>query len=68
MFVCMCNGITDRQIEAAIDEGAATLEELTAVLGVASGCGTCAAYTRRILERTLETHPYPHPRSLPRAA
>jgi bacterioferritin-associated ferredoxin len=54
MFVCVCNGITDRQIEAAIDAGATSLEDLTTALGVASGCGTCAAFTRQLLSRALE--------------
>lgn len=54
MFVCVCNGITHRQIEEAIDRGASSLEELTAALGVASGCGTCAAFTRQLLTKALE--------------
>ena len=51
MFVCVCNGITERQIREAIDNGARSLPELTAALGVAAGCGTCADYTRFLLER-----------------
>ena len=53
MFVCVCNGITDRQIAEAIDAGASSLEELTIALGVASGCGTCAEYTRQLLRKAL---------------
>jgi bacterioferritin-associated ferredoxin len=54
MFVCVCNGITHRQIEEAIDRGAASLEELTAQLGVAAGCGNCAAFTRQYLSNALQ--------------
>jgi bacterioferritin-associated ferredoxin len=54
MFVCVCNGITHRQVEEAIDAGAHSLEDLTVALGVASGCGTCAAFTRELLLRALE--------------
>ena len=54
MFVCVCNGITDRQVEEAIDAGARSLEDLSATLGVAAGCGTCAAFTRQFLSKALE--------------
>ena len=36
MYVCICNGITDKQIRAAVAEGATSLEQLEARLGVAS--------------------------------
>jgi bacterioferritin-associated ferredoxin len=54
MFICVCNGITDRQVEEAIDAGARSLEDLNAALGVASGCGTCAGFTRQLLTKALE--------------
>jgi bacterioferritin-associated ferredoxin len=50
VFVCVCNGVTERQIREAIDCGASSLPELTAVLGVAAGCGACAHHTRCMLE------------------
>ena len=50
MFVCLCNGITERQIREEIGRGATSLPELTAALGIASGCGTCAQYARQLLE------------------
>jgi bacterioferritin-associated ferredoxin len=53
MFVCVCNGITQRQVEEAIDAGADSLEALTIALGVAAGCGTCAAFTRELLMHAL---------------
>jgi bacterioferritin-associated ferredoxin len=49
MFVCVCNGVTERQIEKAIEQGATSLPELTSVLGIAAGCGTCADYARQML-------------------
>lgn len=52
MFVCVCNGITERQVREAIDQGADSLPALTACLGVASGCGTCAEYTVRLLDQS----------------
>jgi bacterioferritin-associated ferredoxin len=41
MYVCVCHGITDRQIRAALDEGATTLGELQRHLPVGSSCGRC---------------------------
>lgn len=55
MIVCVCNGITHRQIEEAIDCGVTSLEELAATLGVAAGCGTCAAFTQQFLSKSLES-------------
>ena len=43
MYVCVCNAITERQVRAAVDAGAATLDDLQFELGVATCCGSCAA-------------------------
>jgi bacterioferritin-associated ferredoxin len=49
MFVCICNGVTERQIRAAIEEGAASVHDLSARLGVATGCGCCADFAADLL-------------------
>lgn len=54
MFICLCNGVTERQIHEAIDDGACSLTDLSARLGVASGCGTCASFARDMLTEALE--------------
>jgi bacterioferritin-associated ferredoxin len=41
MYVCICNGITDKQIKSAIAQGATSLQLLRDQLGVASQCGSC---------------------------
>lgn len=41
MYVCLCNGITDKQIRAAIDRGARSITHLQDELGVATQCGSC---------------------------
>jgi bacterioferritin-associated ferredoxin len=55
MFVCICNGITERQIREAVSEGVCSLDELGARLGVASGCGTCQDFARQVLAETLQS-------------
>ncbi|BFM20302.1 bacterioferritin-associated ferredoxin [Gilvimarinus japonicus] len=57
MYVCLCKGITDHQIEAAVHEGAHSLGKLRKTLGVASQCGKCASLTREILDETLQEVP-----------
>ena len=49
MYVCLCNGITDTQIRAAIQKGASSLKDVRKTLGVAKHCGKCGIQTREIL-------------------
>ena len=51
MYVCLCKGITDRQIKSAIAEGASSIVQLRKCLGVASQCGKCGITAREILEQ-----------------
>ena len=41
MFICICKAITERQVQSAVAEGADTMAELQAQLGVATRCGCC---------------------------
>ncbi len=53
MYVCLCKGITDTQIRAAVEDGASSLREVRSTLGVASQCGKCGILTREIVRETL---------------
>ncbi len=53
MYVCLCKGITDTQIRAAVEDGASSLREVRNTLGVASQCGKCGILTREIVRETL---------------
>jgi bacterioferritin-associated ferredoxin len=50
MYVCICNGITDKQIRAAAARGVGSLQELQEELGVGSQCGGCADYALSLLQ------------------
>lgn len=50
MYVCVCNAVTDRQIRAAAQRGARSLNDLSAELKVATCCGRCGDHARRILD------------------
>lgn len=41
MIVCHCRAVSDRQVTAAIDHGAAHVEGITAACGAGSDCGGC---------------------------
>jgi bacterioferritin-associated ferredoxin len=53
MYVCLCKGITDTQIRAAVQDGASSLRDIRTTLGVASQCGKCGILTRQILRESL---------------
>ncbi len=42
MYVCICNAISDRQIQETVAAGATSLGDLKDQLGVATCCGCCA--------------------------
>ncbi|MFO7305173.1 MAG: (2Fe-2S)-binding protein [Gammaproteobacteria bacterium] len=50
MYVCLCNGISDRQIRECVERGATSLDEVQKRLPVANCCGTCAETARDIIE------------------
>jgi bacterioferritin-associated ferredoxin len=53
MYVCICKGITDTQIRAAVQDGAGSIREVRNSLGVASQCGKCGILAREIVRESL---------------
>ena len=53
MYVCVCNGITDREIRGAVKLGARSLGDLKDTLGVATCCGRCTDCACAVLEESL---------------
>lgn len=56
MYVCICNGVTDKQIIKQAQSGASTLRDLQDSLGVATCCGKCAKLACEILEQHKICH------------
>ncbi|MBI1394829.1 MAG: hypothetical protein GC151_02525 [Betaproteobacteria bacterium] len=54
MYVCVCQGVTDRQIREAIQDGASSMRKLRQELGVASCCGRCAPHAKELLDETRD--------------
>jgi len=48
MFVCVCKGITDSQIQGAIDKGA-DYKELRETFGVGTDCGQCGNTCKQMI-------------------
>jgi bacterioferritin-associated ferredoxin len=51
MYLCNCNGITEREIQGAVELGCASVADLTRDLGVGSCCGKCVPDARQLLRR-----------------
>ena len=41
VYVCLCNGVTDRHIREAVDKGCSSVGELTMRTGCGANCGSC---------------------------
>jgi bacterioferritin-associated ferredoxin len=74
MYICICNAITERQVRAAVDGGATSLDDLQFELGVGTCCGSCTVTAAEYLpggrcssvcEARLLTHPIAAQSSLP---
>ena len=58
MIVCICRGISDREVVEAVRCGARTLEDVSLRCDGAGGdCGSCVAYIARHLDGTCERRP-----------
>ena len=53
MYVCLCNGVTDRDIAKAVEHGADDLTAVEESTGAATGCGSCKDMTKTILDQCL---------------
>lgn len=56
MYVCMCNGITDRDLAGLAREGVGCAREAYQRLGGAPACGRCLDYAQTVIDGHVETH------------
>lgn len=65
MYVCLCMGVTDREIRAAISEGASSVEEVAFCTGAGTRCGSCLPTVDGMLTEAAEAEaPCPSRRRL----
>jgi len=50
MYICLCHGVTDRQIRRAVEQGATSLGEVQMQLPVGACCGRCEPAARELIE------------------
>lgn len=56
MFICICNAISERHIETAVNDGAVTVDDLQRQLALGSRCGSCKACANECLNRIHQQH------------
>ena len=61
MYVCICNGVTERAVRQAAADGVRSLSELTRRTGCAGACGGCAEYAEEILRNVHQRAAFPLP-------
>lgn len=50
MIVCICNQVTERDIQHAAADGCSSLRELKKTTGLGSQCGTCCQDGKEVLK------------------
>ncbi|MGG7054022.1 (2Fe-2S)-binding protein [Nitrosomonas sp. ANs5] len=61
MYICVCKGVTDRDIHKAVQQGAERMRDLRICLGVAGECGACACHAKMALDKLRQLAPSPEP-------
>ncbi len=57
MIVCVCNAISERDIDEAVDNGVTSMEALRHTLRVSTQCGSCSGCAEACLDRALSSRP-----------
>lgn len=55
MYVCLCKGITDTHIRAAVADGMTSYRDVRTTLGLSSQCGKCAVFAREVFNDALSS-------------
>lgn len=51
MIVCICKGVSDRDINAAIEAGSSTVRDVSRCSRAGTDCGACVQQVRSILQK-----------------
>ncbi|MEB3227183.1 MAG: (2Fe-2S)-binding protein [Synechocystis sp.] len=55
MYICICRGVTERDIKVAADQGMTSIQELTQSMGVGADCGVCQGHACEVLAAIANT-------------
>ena len=61
MYVCICNGVTERDILQAAQAGCRSVPELTMRTGAGANCGSCLDMAAELLHKAHATVELPLP-------
>ncbi len=66
MYICICNGLTDREARSQSNSSFCSVTEFYRALGIKPKCGKCIPAVREILESATadESEARPGPREL----
>ena len=54
MYVCVCNAVTDSDIDNAVDNGVRNLKQLRRTTGCSASCGCCEEMAVEVLQQALQ--------------
>jgi bacterioferritin-associated ferredoxin len=57
VFACICNAVTDDQVNSAIDQGAQTVEAVGDATRAGTTCGTCQDHLEDLIIERCRTCP-----------
>jgi len=63
MVVCLCSGISDREIRRHVREGACSQGDVARACGAGAGCGGCRPSVDAVIEEALDEIGAPEPTS-----
>ncbi|WP_163686470.1 (2Fe-2S)-binding protein [Mycolicibacterium gadium] len=55
MYVCLCQGVTNETVSAAVVAGAKTPKQVSTACGAGSECGRCCRTIRSIIDSLATT-------------
>lgn len=53
MYVCLCKGVSDRQIRQSVDEGARSWRQVQLATGCGTQCGKCACVGKQVTREAI---------------
>tara|TARA_S200000501_G_C20740766_1_gene707210 strand:- start:216 stop:422 length:207 start_codon:yes stop_codon:yes gene_type:complete len=56
MIVCVCNNVSDKAINIALESGDMTLQDLKNSLKIGSCCGKCVTYTKSLIRKNKKSN------------
>jgi bacterioferritin-associated ferredoxin len=55
VYVCICQGISERRLRELVSSGVSSFEELQARTGVSTCCGSCEPAARAFIEEHVDS-------------